>query len=141
MKYYTHPSTKFQLDNSKFAQVRRFRANLKKNWTPQSTLTKFKTKGPWLIFYICLQFKDGRLNFTKIRATADNFQKIQNPIKFQIGHKFAWKSSRFKGRDCFTAVPNFNSISQAVYEHLKITFLDYSENSDTNIPKKKFMKT
>ena len=46
----------------------------------------------------------------------DIFQKIRNPIKSQIGRQVAWKLSQLKGRDCFTAVIKFNSISQAVYK-------------------------
>ena len=114
------------------------------------------------MYYICVHFQDDSSNFTKVRATTDIFPKIQNPIKFQIGHQFAWKSSRLKGRNCITAVPNFKSISQAVFEsqwckklkvehihthtfgcQLKITFLDvfdYFEYSDTNISKKNSRK-
>ena len=52
----------------------------------------------------------------EVRAITDISQKIQNPINFYIGHQFAWQSAQLKGRDCFTAIPNLNSISQAVYE-------------------------
>ena len=35
----------------------------------------------------------------------------QLTIKPQIGRQFSWNCNWLKGRDCFTAVPNFNSIS------------------------------
>ena len=55
----------------------------------QSIFAKFNTKRPWSIYYICVQFDDDSLNFKKVRAATEIFQKIQNPIKFQIGHQFA----------------------------------------------------
>ena len=62
MKHYLillHSGTKFELDKSKFAQVRQFRANIQKNSkfrkirTLKSILAKFNTIGP-SICYICL---------------------------------------------------------------------------------------
>ena len=52
----------------------------------------------------------------KVRATTSFFQKIQNPIKSQIGHQLSWKQWRLKVCNCFTGVPNFILISQAVYK-------------------------
>ena len=50
----------------------------------QLIVAKFNTE---IHRYICVDLR--RLfNFTKARATADNFQKILNPITPQIGHKF-----------------------------------------------------
>ena len=36
-----------------------------------------------------MHFEDDSCNFMKFRATTDRIQKIQNPIKSQIGHQFA----------------------------------------------------
>ena len=96
MKHYSvlaHCYTNFELNYSKFAQVTKFRENFqeiqnKKIKTLQSILAKFNTKGPLLMYYICVQFQDDCWNFTKVRATTDIFQKIRNPIKSQIGRQF-----------------------------------------------------
>ena len=88
------------------------------------------------------------------------FRRIRNLIKCQSGRQFAWKSSRLKKRDCFTAVPNwylkpflsngglkFRKSSTHTHTHthtnihtsgsqLRTTFLDildHSGYSDTNI--------
>ena len=50
-----NPRTKLQLDNSKFAWVRQYWENIHKILTFQSILTKFNTKGSWLIYYISVQ--------------------------------------------------------------------------------------
>ena len=102
-----------------------------------------------------------QLEFTNFRATTLFFQKTQNPIKSQIGHQLARKYSRLKSSYCFTGVPNFILISQAVYElsgcqtlkightrtqthtsgrQLRITFLDVLDYSDTNISKFSLLK-
>ena len=52
----------------------------------------------------------------KVRITTSFFQKIQNPTKLLIRHQLSWKWLQLMGCDCFTGVPNFISISQAVYE-------------------------
>ena len=108
-----------------------------------------------------LEYPFNNSKFVQVRQFRANFQKIQNPIKFQIGHQFVWKLLWLKGSDCLTGVPNFNSISWAVCDlywfekfkvkrarrhththtsgrQLKITFLDvldYSDYSVTNISK------
>ena len=68
-------------------------------------------------------------------------------MKFQIGHEFAFKSSRLKGRGCGAGAPNFNAIPEVAYElqwfekfkvehtrtqtqakrHIFLDVLDYSE--------------
>ena len=53
---------------------------------------------------IRVQFEEDSSKFTKIRVTTEIFQKTENPIKYEIGDQFSWKSSRLKGRDCFTGV-------------------------------------
>ena len=151
--------TKFQLYISKFAWVRLFSENFikiqnLKNLTLRSILAKFNTKGPWSIYYICIQFQNNS-NFIKVRATTDIFQifQITNRASF-IGMKVV---TDLYGCNYFTDVPNFMSMSKAIYElsgfetlkightrsqthtsgrQLKMTFLDvldYSEYSDTNI--------
>ena len=85
-----HPRTKLKLDNSKFAPVAHFTANLQKIENPKK-FKPFNQFGPNLIpkvfdQYIIVQFKDYSSNFTKFRATTDVFQKIQNSFKFQIEH-------------------------------------------------------
>ena len=63
-----------------------------------------------------------------------NFFKIWRP-RPRPEHQFARNSSRLKGRDCSTGVPNFNSISQAInglwwFEKLRILYRESNTFSD-----------
>ena len=78
------PRTKLKFDNSKFAQVRQFRANSRKIPHPKKIecpLSVMAKLGTLSIYYICVEFQDVSSNFGKVRATINSFQKIQNPIK------------------------------------------------------------
>ena len=46
---------------------------------------------PWSIYYIWVQSRMSAQILRKLELP-DIFKQIQNPIKFQIEHQFAWKS-------------------------------------------------
>ena len=159
--------TKFQLDKSKFGWVRQFWKNSQKiqNLKKFECFNRFRPNSiPKFVdecnIFVC-SFRTIARILRKLELPRPFFKKFKIPyLESQIGHQLSWKQSRLKCCDCFTSVPNFISIAQAVYElsnrthahththtdtsglQLKITFLDvldYSEYSDTNISNKNFL--
>ena len=95
-----HSYTNFELNNSKFSQVTQFRENfqkIQKNWTLQSILAKFNTKGPRSIYYICVQCKDDSSNFTKVRAATDVFNKNSKSHKISDWASICMKTVTIEG--------------------------------------------
>ena len=92
-----HLRTKFQLDKSKFAWVRQFWKNSQKI----QNLKKFKRFNRFwpnsipkfldeCYIFVC-SFRTIARILRKLELPRPFFQKIQNPIKSQIGHQLSWK--------------------------------------------------
>ena len=90
-----HSYTNFELNNSKFAQVTQFGKYFQKiqNIKKFERLDRFwsnlipKVLDRYIIF-VCI-FRTIAQILRKLELLKTFFQKIQNPIKSQIGHPFA----------------------------------------------------
>ena len=92
-----HLRTKFQLDKSKFSWVRQFWKNSQKiqnlkkferfNRFWRNSIPKFFDR---CNIFVC-SFRTIARILRKLELPRPFFQKIQNPIKSQIGHQLSWK--------------------------------------------------
>ena len=121
--------TKFELDKSKFAQVRQFIANFPKIWSIKKSrrFNQFlRNSIPEVLYryviFVCSFMMRAQI-LQKLELT--DIKKKKNSLKSQMAHQFSWKLSQIKLRECFIGLPYFNSIIQAVYkvENMKIEYV------------------